>query len=242
VPDIAQNYVEVQEGQKFETLCRLLDTQSPELAIVFGRTKMRVTELTEALSKRGYSAGGLHGDLDQPKRDRVMKQFKDGSIQMLIATDVAARGLDISGITHIYNFDIPQDPEVYVHRIGRTARAGKSGISITFVTPRETRLLKIIERMVGQRMHRLDIPTVEDAIKGQQRIAIDAILEAAESKDALKYRALAEMLLNEKDSVTIVSAALKVLIKEPADIPVRITEPRGKKPRPYKYSKRPKGY
>jgi ATP-dependent RNA helicase DeaD len=242
VPDIAQNYVEVQEGQKFETLCRLLDTQSPDLAIVFGRTKMRVTEITEALSKRGYSVGGLHGDLDQSKRDRVMKQFKDGSIQMLIATDVAARGIDVSGITHIYNFDIPQDPEIYVHRIGRTARAGKSGISITFVTPREVRLLKIIERMVGKRMQRMETPTVEDAVKGQQRIVVDSILQAAEDKDALQYRTLAEMLLNQKDSVTIVSAALKVMIKEPAATPVKITEPKGKKERPYKYSKRPRNY
>ena len=242
VPDISQNYVEVNEGQKFEALCRLLDTQSPELSIVFGRTKMRVTELTEALSKRGYSAGGLHGDLDQPKRDRVMKQFKEGTIQMLIATDVAARGLDISGITHIYNFDIPQDPEIYVHRIGRTARAGKSGMSITFVTAREVRLLKLIERMVGSRMKRMEIPTVDDAIKGQQRIVVDSILEAAEGKDALQYRALAEMLLNDRDSVAIVSAALKVLIKEPAAIPVKITEPKGKKEKPYKYSKRPRNY
>lgn len=241
VPDIAQHYLEVPESQKFEAMCRLVDTQSPDLSIVFVRTKKRVDELTEALSKRGYAVGGLHGDLDQKRRDRVMGQFKNATIQMLVATDVAARGLDISDITHIYNFDIPQDPENYVHRIGRTARAGKSGIAVTFVTPRETRLLKIIERIVGQRMRRMELPTMDDAIRGQQRLIVDGLMQTMESEDALKYRALAEMLLNEKDSVALVSAALKMLIKEPvAPAVVKMSEPKGGQGKPRKFFRKGK--
>ena len=138
-PLIEQSYIEVHERQKFEALSRLLDMESPELAIIFGRTKRRVDELSEALQKRGYSADGLHGDLSQNQRDTVMRKFRDGSIDVLVATDVAARGLDVSGVTHVINFDLPQDPESYVHRIGRTGRAGKEGTAWSFVTPRETR-------------------------------------------------------------------------------------------------------
>ena len=118
-------------------MTRLLDIQSPELSIVFGRTKRRVDELTEALNLRGYTAEGIHGDLTQAKRMVALRKFKEGSIDVLVATDVAARGLDISGVTHVYNFDVPQDPESYVHRIGRTGRAGRTGMAMTFITPRE---------------------------------------------------------------------------------------------------------
>jgi ATP-dependent RNA helicase DeaD len=226
VPSIAQHYAEVHEAQKFEVLCRLLDMQSPDLAIVFGRTKKRVDELQETLAKRGYSVGGLHGDLDQQRRESVMRQFRDGSVQVLVATDVAARGLDVTGVTHVYNFDIPQDPESYVHRIGRTGRAGKSGMSITFVTAREFRLLKFIEKVAGQRMVRIDVPTLDEAIKGQQLKVVDSLLRAADGDDGLKYRALAEMLLDDRDSVVIVSAALKLLIRERDSAPVQLTEVR----------------
>ncbi|HZW81818.1 MAG TPA: DEAD/DEAH box helicase, partial [Candidatus Deferrimicrobium sp.] len=145
VINIEQTYIEVMDKQKFDVLCRILDLQSPELAIVFGRTKRRVDEISEALNKRGYSAEGIHGDLTQNKRDSVLRQFREGTIEILVATDVAARGLDISGVTHVFNFDIPQDPESYVHRVGRTGRAGKKGEAITFVTPREIGLLRNIE-------------------------------------------------------------------------------------------------
>ena len=223
-PDIVQSFLEVHDRQKFDLLCRFLDTQSPDLAIVFGRTKKRVEEIFEGLTKRGYTARSLHGDLDQTRRDSVMRQFKEGNVQVLVATDVAARGLDISGVTHVYNFDIPQDPESYVHRIGRTGRAGKSGLAITFVTPRETRLLRMIEHVSGQRMSRIHPPTIDDAIQGQQRIAIEKLKAVCEEEDVLKYRGLAEMLLDEIDSVILVSAALKMMIKEPDTTPVELTE------------------
>ena len=225
MPVIVQHYVEVYEGNKFDALCRILDIQCPDLAIVFVRTKKRVDEVQEGLTRRGYSASGLHGDLDQSKRTAIMKAFKDGKTQVLVATDVAARGLDVSDVSHVFNFDIPQDPESYVHRIGRTGRAGKSGIAISFVTIREVRMLKWIEQVTGKRMTRMEVPSTDEAIKGQQRQILDSVLQVAEGEDAMKYRSLAEMLLNEKDSVTIVAAALKMLIKEPDKTPVVLTQP-----------------
>lgn len=225
MPVIVQHYVEVYEGNKFDALCRILDIQCPELAIVFVRTKKRVDEVQEGLTRRGYSSSGLHGDLDQSKRTAIMKAFKDGKTQVLVATDVAARGLDVSDVSHVFNFDIPQDPESYVHRIGRTGRAGKSGVAISFVTIREVRMLKWIEQVIGKRMTRMEVPTLDEAIKGQQRQILDSILQVTEGEDALKYRSLAEMLLNEKDSVTIVAATLKMLIKEPDKTPVVLTQP-----------------
>jgi ATP-dependent RNA helicase DeaD len=151
VPSIEQYYMEFSDDKKFNVLCRLLDIQLPELAIVFVRTKRRVDEIAEALKKRGYSAERIHGDLSQGMRDTVMRQFREGIIDTLVATDVAARGLDISGVTHVYNFDIPQDPESYVHRIGRTGRLGQSGQAITFVTPREMHHLRVIESLTRRK-------------------------------------------------------------------------------------------
>lgn len=226
VPSIQQSYVEVQEKQKFEALSTLLDVQSPELAIVFGRTKRRVDELNEALNKRGYSAEGIHGDLTQAKRESVLRQFKEGTIEVLVATDVAARGLDISGVTHVYNFDIPQDPESYVHRIGRTGRAGKTGEAITFVTPREINLLHLIERITKHKIARKPVPTLKEALAGQQRLAVEGLLKVVEEGGFEQYRSLAEDLLEENDSVTLLAAALKNLTKEPDRTPVELTEER----------------
>lgn len=224
VPQIEQYYVEVQEKQKFEVLCRMLDIHSPDLAIVFGRTKRRVDELFEALSKRGYSAEGIHGDLTQSRRDIVMRHFKEGLTDILVATDVAARGLDISGVTHVYNFDIPQDPESYVHRIGRTGRAGKAGLAITMVTPREIGHLRLIEQVAKRRIIRKPLPTLNDALAGQQRITFDKILKTIEEKDIIRYKEMAEELLETSDSITLLSAALKLLTKEPNTIPITLTE------------------
>ncbi len=223
-PNTEQYYVDVEEKQKFDVLCRIMDIQSPELAIVFGRTKRRVDELYEALNKRGYSAEGIHGDLTQAKRDSVMRQFKQGSIDVLVATDVAARGLDISGVTHVYNFDIPQDPESYIHRIGRTGRAGKTGLAVTFVTPREFNQLRTIERLTKRKITRQTIPTMKEAIVGQQRIAIEKLVKAVEMEDVSHYQVLAADLLKEYEPATILAAALKMLTKEPDQTPVKLTE------------------
>ncbi|MTI80653.1 MAG: DEAD/DEAH box helicase [Firmicutes bacterium] len=235
VPNIEQEYLEVPESKKFDVLCRLLDIQSPELAIIFGRTKRRVDELSEALYKRGYGVEGIHGDLSQNKRDSVMNKFKRGIIEVLVATDVAARGLDISGVTHVYNFDIPQDPESYVHRIGRTGRAGNMGLATTFVTPREIGQLKLIERITKRKINRKPVPSLTEAMKGQQRITAEKLVEVVERGDFHAYKALAEELLTQHESTAIVSAALKLLTKEPDDTPIKLTEETPFRPKKQKW-------
>lgn len=224
VSSIEQFYVEVQEKSKFDVLTRLLDIQAPELAIVFGRTKRRVDELAEALNLRGYMAEGIHGDLSQAKRMSVLRKFKEGSIDVLVATDVAARGLDISGVTHVYNFDIPQDPESYVHRIGRTGRAGKTGMAITFVTPREKSYLSIVERTTKKRMEKLQTPTLDEALEGQQKAALEKILQIIEANNLQNYKAAAEELLQQQDATTVVAAVLKALTKEPDTTPIKLSD------------------
>ena len=226
VENIDQYFVKTQEREKFDVLTRLLNVDKPELAIVFGRTKRRVDEVAHALNIRGYVAEGIHGDLTQSKRMSVLRQFKANKIDVLVATDVAARGLDISGVTHVYNFDIPQDPESYVHRIGRTGRAGQSGIAITFVTPREMNYLRIVENTTKKRMTPLRPPTENEALIGQQKVAMEQLLESVEKNGLNEYRELAEQLLEKAEAVDLIAAALKSLTREPDDTPVKITEER----------------
>lgn len=222
-PLIQQSYIEVQEKAKFDALCRLVDMEAPELAIIFGRTKRRVDELSEALQKRGYSAEGLHGDLSQNQRDNVMRKFRDGSIDILVATDVAARGLDVSGVTHVINFDLPQDPESYVHRIGRTGRAGKEGTSYTFVTPREIDHLHLIERITRHRITKRQLPTIAEALEGKQRILAQQVLEVVENGESHEFKAVAIQLLEQYDSVALLSASLKLMAGERKEVPIELT-------------------
>jgi ATP-dependent RNA helicase DeaD len=224
-PLIDQAYIEVPERQKFEALSRLIDMESPDLAIVFGRTKRRVDELAEGLQKRGYSADGLHGDLSQNQRDAVMRKFRDGSIDVLVATDVAARGLDVSGVTHVINFDLPQDPESYVHRIGRTGRAGKEGTAWSFVTPREMDHLHLIERVTRHRITRKPLPTMAEAIEGKQRITAERLLAMVEGEggELNEYKGIAIQLLEQYDSVQLLSAAMKLLTGDNKDAQVELT-------------------
>ncbi|GGG24974.1 ATP-dependent RNA helicase CshA [Lysinibacillus alkalisoli] len=226
VENIDQYFVKSQEREKFDILSRLLNVHQPELAIIFGRTKRRVDELAQALSIRGYLAEGIHGDLSQAKRISVLRQFKENKIDILVATDVAARGLDISGVTHVYNFDIPQDPESYVHRIGRTGRAGKSGLAVTFVTPREMGYLRIVEETTKKRMTPLRPPSSSEALVGQQRIAMETLADIVTKNNLDDYRTLASELLEDNEALDVVAAALRALTKEPDDTPVNITEER----------------
>jgi len=221
---IEQAYIEVPDRQKFDVLCRLLDLQDPDLAIIFVRTKRRVDEVSEALKKRGFSSEGIHGDLTQAKRDTVIRQFREKTIDILVATDVAARGLDISGVTHVYNYDLPQDPESYVHRVGRTGRAGQSGEATTFVIPREIEHLRAIERLIKRRIQRRKAPSLSEALEGAQQMAVRKLVNAADEGNVDDYRANAEQLLETYDSVLLLSAALKQLTKEPDMTPVSITE------------------
>ena len=224
---IDQYYIEAQDRQKFDILCRLLDMQTPELAIIFGRTKRRVDEVTEALKKRGYMAEGIHGDLSQQKRDSVIRQFRERTIDILVATDVAARGLDISGVSHVYNFDLPQDPESYTHRVGRTGRAGKAGEAITFVIPREIEHLRAIERLTKRKIQRRNAPSISDVVEGRQQAVMEELMSLVSDAEAIAaFKANAQALLTDtdSDSVTLLAAALKMLAKEPDQTPVSITE------------------
>lgn len=146
--EIRQVALEIKEEDKLDRLCRLLDEYSPYLAIVFCRTKQRAAAVNTALVQRGYAADELHGDLSPAKRIQVMRRFNQARLQILVATDIAARGLDIEGITHIFNYDIPHDPESYIHRIGRTGRAGETGVAVTFATPAERSYLRMIEQAI----------------------------------------------------------------------------------------------
>lgn len=167
-PLIEQVYYKVLERNKLESLCLILDSQEIELGIIFCRTKRGVDELTEALQGRGYLANGLHGDLSQVQRDAVMKSFRDSSIELLIATDVAARGIDVENVSHVINYDIPQDPESYVHRIGRTGRAGRKGLALTLITPREIKQLRAIEAIIKHPLKPKDLPSIEEITEKQK--------------------------------------------------------------------------
>lgn len=227
---IDQYFVRTKENEKFDILCRLIDVQNPELAVVFGRTKRRVDELTRGLQARGYNAAGIHGDLSQGRRMNVLKQFKNGKLDILVATDVAARGLDISGVSHVYNYDIPQDPDSYVHRIGRTGRAGKNGISVTFVTPNELGYMRTIEQLTRKKMMPLRPPSDEEAFKGQLSAAtkkVDDLLKG----NLDKYSSGANELLEQYSEIDLAAALLKTLSKDAESVKVKITP---EKPLPFK--------
>ncbi|MDR0922114.1 MAG: DEAD/DEAH box helicase [Lactobacillales bacterium] len=226
---IDQYYIRSKEFEKFDIMTRLLDVQKPELTIVFGRTKRRVDELSRGLEARGYRAEGIHGDLSQQKRMSVLRSFKNGGLDILVATDVAARGLDISGVTHVYNYDIPQDPESYVHRIGRTGRAGKDGISVTFVTPNEMGYLHVIEELTKKRMDPMRPPTEKEAFRGALGAAFEEIeTELDKEDDSLeKYEKAASKLLENHSAEELAALLLKTLAKDPSDqVPVKITPER----------------
>ncbi|SKA12442.1 ATP-dependent RNA helicase DeaD [Pilibacter termitis] len=217
---IDQYYIRAKEYEKFDIMTRLLDVQQPELTIVFGRTKRRVDELSRGLEARGYRAEGIHGDLTQQKRMSTLRAFKSGELDILVATDVAARGLDISGVTHVYNYDIPQDPESYVHRIGRTGRAGKDGISVTFVTPNEIGYLHTIENLTKKQMNPMRPPTEKEAFRGSLGTAFDEIEEKL-TKDAQKlekYEKAAEKLLEAHEPEELVALLLRTLANDPDDL------------------------
>jgi len=194
VPKIKQVFYEVREGDKINALTRLLDVEDPQLAIVFCHTKREVDEVSMKLHQMGYNANALHGDFTQARRDEVMDKFRNGLIDVLVATDVAARGLDIQNVTHVINYSIPQNPEGYIHRIGRTGRAGKSGMAITFVTPREYKHLRLIEKAAKTIIDRKRLPSVEDVFKARGKSIIKEISEIInENKHAGYIGAVKEM-------------------------------------------------
>ena len=176
--NIDHQYYLTQHVNRYETLKRIIDFNPGLYGIVFTRTKADAQDIAEQLTREGYDIESLHGDLTQQQRDKVMGLFRDKSIQLLIATDVAARGIDVQGISHVINYELPDDTEVYTHRSGRTGRAGKSGISISIVTPKEIYRLKQIEKLVNNRFHRMDIPSGKDVCRKQFFHFIDRMLQA----------------------------------------------------------------
>ena len=188
VPSIEQYYYDVKRQDKTEVLTRLLDYYNPKLSLVFCNTKKMVDELTDALKGRGYMAEGLHGDMKQMQRDRVMKAFRSGSVEILIATDVAARGIDVDDVEAVFNYDIPQDDEYYVHRIGRTGRAGRNGRAFTFVNGKEVYKLKDIMRYCKTKILAMPIPSSDDVaqIKAEKVMEeIGTIIENENLKDMI---------------------------------------------------------
>lgn len=224
---VDQYYIRSKEFEKFDMLTRIIDVQSPKLAVVFGRTKRRVDEVAKGLVARGYNAAGIHGDLTQQRRMNILHQFRDGQLDILVATDVAARGLDISGVTHVYNYDIPQDPESYVHRIGRTGRAGAHGTSVTFVTNWEMDYLRDVERLTKKRLLPLKPPTEEEAFIGRAAMAEQNVQELVKKTDVDKFGEQADRLLEQYDARTLVAALLNDETKADAsEIKVKITPER----------------
>jgi ATP-dependent RNA helicase DeaD len=209
-PLVRQVAYVVPRPYKLEALTRILDLEAPTSAILFCRTRNEVDELTEALQVRGYRPEALHGGLNQAQRDRVMKKFRDGTADLLIATDVAARGLDVEHVSHVINYDIPQTPEVYVHRIGRTGRAGREGTAVTLAQPREQFLLRGIEREVGRPIERARVPTVADLRARRLELLRAAIVETLEGEDYEIYREALAPLADEWDPVDLAAAAAKL--------------------------------
>src|SRR3954452_2230397 len=207
---VRQSAYVVTRAHKPAALGRILDIESPRAALVFCRTRGEVDQLTETLNGRGYRAEALHGGMDQPQRDRVMGRLRDGTAELLVATDVAARGLDIDTLSHVVNYDVPSAPESYVHRIGRVGRAGREGVAITLAEPREQRLLFNIEKLTKQKIAIERVPTVADLRARQIEQTVNAVREALAAGDLDDYNEVLNALSGDHNIRTIALAAVKL--------------------------------
>jgi ATP-dependent RNA helicase DeaD len=208
-------YYEIPRQRKVDALTRILDAEVPTSVMVFARTKHGVDELGESLLARGFAVETLHGDLSQSQRDRVMKRFRGGQADILIATDVAARGLDVPEVSHVINFDIPESAETYVHRIGRTGRAGRVGTAITLVAPRESRWLQQVERMTKAKIEFKRLPTAADVNERRREVLKGTIAKVlTEGTDVTTYLAAVRDLAEDHDPLDIAAAVLKLYADE----------------------------
>ncbi len=216
VAETKQTYYEAPRSRKVDALTRILDAEIPGSAMIFCRTKNGVDELGEALMARGLAVETLHGDLSQAQRDRVMRRFRTGQADILIATDVAARGLDIPDVSHVINYDIPESIEAYVHRVGRTGRAGKSGQAITLITPRESRWLRQIERATKATIEFKKLPTATDVNERRREVLKELVRDALRDEEAFKsyLEPVRELSDEEFDSIDIAAALLKLYAEE----------------------------
>ncbi len=210
-PRVRQRAYVVRGPDKLAALARILDLEDPASALVFARTRLEVDELAEALAGRGHDAAALHGGMSQEQRDRVMGRFREGTLDVLVATDVAARGLDIEHVSHVVNFDIPSDPDMYTHRIGRTGRMGREGVAITLVEPREHRLLHNIEAASRMKLELATIPTVADLRERRLEMLQAGLRERLLEEELDRYRGVVEPLADEFDLVEIALAAVSLL-------------------------------
>ncbi|MGA0846009.1 MAG: DEAD/DEAH box helicase [Luteolibacter sp.] len=214
VSTVEQSYFECRQRSKVEVLSRILDMNPPRLGIIFCNTKRSVDECTEDLVNRGYAADRLHGDMTQMMRERVLKRFREGSVELLVATDVAARGLDIDEIDIVFNYDLPTDPEDYVHRIGRTGRAGRSGRAVSFVFGRDIYRLQSIERYTRQIIRREKIPSVEQVEGRRADLIFESLKERLESGKFDRYEENIDRLLEQGHTPTDIAGALATLLRE----------------------------
>jgi ATP-dependent RNA helicase DeaD len=208
--NVDQIYFQVNDRDKVEALTRIIDIEQDMYAVIFCRTKLECDQLSDTLRGRGYLVDALHGDMDQRSRERVMRKFKKKQISFLVATDVAARGIDVDDLTHVINYHIPNDPESYTHRIGRTGRAGKQGVAITLITPREYRRLIVIERMTSSKIERGTLPEAHDVIQTRKQAALDSIVAKIEQEGRPLYTEMVELLIKEFPSKEVVAALIDI--------------------------------
>ena len=228
VPKVTQYYYEVKPKTKVEVMCRLLDMYAPKLSVVFCNTKKGVDELVQALQGRGYFAEGLHGDLKQIQRDRVMNSFRNGRTDILVATDVAARGIDVDDVEAVFNYDLPQDDEYYVHRIGRTGRAGREGIAFSFVVGKEVYKLRDIQRYCKTKIIPQAIPSLNDVTGIKVDKILENVADTIEESDLSEMINILEKKLLEEDytSLDLAAALLKMMMGEENEDIIDTREPR----------------
>ena len=204
-----QIYFEVKRADKFEALCRIIDIEPKFYGLIFCRTKQDVDDIADGLLDRGYSVDKMHGDITQYQRENTLRNFRKNSISILVATDVAARGIDVENITHVINYSIPQNPEAYVHRIGRTGRAGNEGTAITFITPSEFRKLGFIEQITKTTIRREDIPQIHEIIKIKKEKVAQDINRLIENDVPTHFVDWAEKLIGNNEPAEVLGAFLK---------------------------------
>ena len=213
--NVEQYHYSVRNSEKFEVLRRVIDNNNDFYGLVFCKTRADVNELTDKLIDKGYNAEGIHGDIAQNQRERILSKFKNKKSNILVATDVAARGIDINNLTHVINYSLPQNPESYVHRIGRTGRAGKKGVAITFVQPDEFRKLKYIEKIAKTNIKRKEPPTIDEIMEGKKYSVMKKVLDIMKSNDYNEdYLQLANILLEENncgDAKVVIASLLKYI-------------------------------
>ena len=209
-----QIYFEVRRSEKFEALCRIIDIEDNFYALVFCRTKSDVDSIASRLVDRGYDAAAIHGDISQAQREKTLSKFRDQKVRILIATDVAARGIDVINLTHVINYSLPQDPEYYVHRIGRTGRAGHEGTAITFITPSEYKQLMFIQRLAKTDIKKSTVPNVKDIIEAKKKKIQEDLSLALNGKVHSNFHTWAKQMLANNDPVEILAAILSHSFEE----------------------------